>query len=493
MKVLVANRGEIAVRILRACQELGFQSVAVYSDSDQVALHVRYADEAVAIGPAQNYLNIAAVLAAARQTGAEAIHPGYGFLSENPAFAQAVEDAGLIFIGPRPETIALTGDKLSARRAATEAGLPVLPGSDDPLPRKLPLGLAAQVKYPVLIKATAGGGGRGIRLARSIEELQEMISLARQEAMAAFGNDDVYLESLVQDARHIEVQILGDGAGRILCLGERECSIQRRRHKLIEEAPASGLSETQRTRLYDAAFKLAHALNYRSLGTVEFLLDADQNFHFIEVNPRIQVEHPVTEMVTGMDLVKQQLQQATGTSLRYFQDAVTLRGAAIEARILAEDPENDFLPSTGVITHLQEPGGPGIRVDSALYLGMPVTADYDSLLAKVIAWCENRPEAIRRMRRALNEFTIAGLPTDLTFLKQVIESPKFVAGEVTTTYLEQFTPQQQPDEPMLERDAAVAAALFAHRLRQQPAETRHSTIQSNLWRQTAWGEQMSGT
>jgi len=493
MKVLVANRGEIAVRILRACQELNFQSVAIYSESDQVALHVRYADEAVAIGPAKNYMNIAAILSAARHTGAEAIHPGYGFLSENPAFAQAVEDAGLIFIGPRPQTIALTGDKLAARRAAAEAGLPVLPGSDDPLPRQLPVDLAAQVKYPVLIKATAGGGGRGIRLARSVDELHEMIALARQEALAAFGNDNVYLESLVQDARHIEVQILGDGAGHILCLGERECSIQRRRQKLIEEAPASGLSEAQRTRLYDAAFQLAHALNYRSLGTVEFLLDADQNFHFIEVNPRIQVEHPVTEMVTGMDLVKQQLQQATGVSLHYAQEALNLRGAAIEARILAEDPENDFLPSTGLITHLQEPGGPGIRVDSALYLGMPVTAEYDSLLAKVIAWCETRPEAIRRMRRALNEFTIAGVPTDLTFLKQVIESPKFVAGEVTTTYLEQFTPEKQPDEPTLERDAAVAAALYAHRLRHQPVETRHSTVQSNPWRQTAWGEQMSST
>lgn len=491
MKLLVANRGEIAVRILRACQELGFQSVAIYSESDQVALHVRYADEAVAIGAAQNYLSIPTVIEAARRSGADAIHPGYGFLSENPAFAQAVEEAGLIFVGPTPETIALTGDKLAARRAAADAGLPVLPGSDDPLPRQLPVDLAAQVNYPVLIKATAGGGGRGIRLARSIEELHEMVALARQEALAAFGNDDVYLESLVQDARHIEVQILGDGTGRILCLGERECSIQRRRQKLIEEAPAAGLSDAQRARLYDAAYRLAHTLNYRSLGTVEFLLDSQQNFHFIEVNPRIQVEHPVTEMVTGMDLVKEQLQQVAGSPLRYNQDAVTLRGAAIEARILAEDPENDFLPATGQVTHLHEPGGPGIRVDSALYTGMPVTAEYDSLLAKVIAWCESRPEVIRRMRRALNEFTIAGVATDLTFLKQVIESPKFIAGEVTTTYLEHFTPEKQPDEPLLERDAAVAAALYAHRMRQQPLERQPASTQTNLWRQAAWGEQMS--
>jgi acetyl-CoA carboxylase biotin carboxylase subunit len=492
MKVLVANRGEIALRILRACHELSFQSVAVYSESDQVALHVRYADEAIAIGHTKNYLSIPAILEAAQRSGAQAVHPGYGFLSENPTFAQAVEDAGMIFIGPRPETIALTGDKLAARRAAADAGLPVLPGSDDPLPRQLPVNLASQVKYPLLIKATAGGGGRGIRLARSEEELRDMVNLARQEALAAFGNDDVYLESLVQDARHIEVQILGDGAGHILCLGERECSIQRRRQKLIEEAPASGLSDALRTRLYDAAFRLARALNYRSLGTVEFLLDADQNFHFIEVNPRIQVEHPVTEMVTGMDLVREQLQQAAGLPLRYSQDAVTLRGAAIEARVLAEDPENDFLPATGLVTHLQEPGGPGIRVDSALYLGMPVTAEYDSLLAKVIAWSDTRPDVIRRMRRALSEFTIAGVPTDLNFLKQVIESPKFVAGDVTTTYLEHFTPEKHPDEPQLEMDAAVAAALYAHRLRQQPLEPRHSNTQPNPWRQTAWSEQMSG-
>ncbi len=493
MKVLVANRGEIAVRILRACQEMGFQSVAVYSEIDQVALHVRYADEAIAIGAAANYLNIPSILEAAQRTGANAIHPGYGFLSENPTFARAVEDAGLIFIGPRPETIALTGDKLAARRAAAAAGLPVLPGSDDPLPRQLPIGMAAQVKYPVLIKATAGGGGRGIRLARSVEELHEMISLARQEALAAFGNDDVYLESLVQDARHIEVQILGDGAGRILCLGERECSIQRRRQKLIEEAPAPGLSDTQRSRLYDAAFRLAHAMNYRSLGTIEFLLDSSQNFHFIEVNPRIQVEHPVTEMVTGMDLVKEQLRLVAGLQLRHPQDVVALRGAAIEARVLAEDPEQDFMPATGQITHLQEPGGPGIRVDSALYLGMPVTADYDSLLAKVIAWCENRPDAIHRMRRALREFKIAGVATDLSFLEQVINSPKFVAGKVTTTYLEHFIPEIKADEPLLERDAAVAAALYAHRQRQQPMEPHVSSAQSNTWRQAAWNEQMSGT
>ncbi|HMD88555.1 MAG TPA: acetyl-CoA carboxylase biotin carboxylase subunit [Anaerolineaceae bacterium] len=495
MKILVANRGEIAVRILRACQELGFPSVAIYSESDQVALHVRSADEAIAIGANQNYLNITALLDAAKQSGADAIHPGYGFLSENAVFAQAVEAAGFIFIGPRPETIALTGDKLAARHAAAEAGLPVLPGSEDPLPRKLPVDLAAQVNYPVLIKATAGGGGRGIRLARSQAELQEMISAARQEAKAAFGNDDVYLESLVQDARHIEVQIIGDGYGHILCLGERECSIQRRRQKLIEEAPASGLSDEQRNRLYDGAFRLAHALNYRSLGTVEFLLDSDQNFHFIEVNPRIQVEHPVTEMVTGLDLVKEQLCLAAGQPLHITQDVVSLRGAAIEARVLAEDPEQDFMPATGQISHLKEPGGPGIRIDSALYLGMPVTPEYDSLLAKVIAWCDDRPAAIRRMRRALREFNIAGVATDLTFLQQVIDSPKFVAGEVTTTYLETFTPEEEANQSILERDAAVAAVLYAHRqheLSEQTASSQPSISLASLWRQAAWSEQMTG-
>ncbi len=491
MKVLVANRGEIAIRILRACRDLGVPSVAVYSEADREALHVRYANEAVCIGPAaaaQSYLNIARVLDAARRTGASLVHPGYGFLSENPDFARAVEDAGLTFVGPRPETMAQVGDKLAARRAAREEGLPVLPGPDEPLTEvALTAEAARQVPYPVLVKATAGGGGRGIRLARTPEELVEMVAAARREAQAAFGDATVYLEPLVQRARHIEVQILGDGAGHVLCLGERECSIQRRRQKLVEEAPAPGLTDAQRGYIFDAAARLARALNYRSLGTVEFLLDEDGQFHFIEVNPRIQVEHPVTEMVTGLDLVKEQLRLAAGRPLRYAQEYITSRGAAIEARVLAEDPAQGFLPATGEITYLKEPGGPGIRVDSALYAGLAVTADYDSLLAKVIAWGENRPVAILRLRRALREFHIAGVPTDLEFLFQVVDSSPFIVGNVDTTYLDTFRPPPSANR-VLERDAALAAAILAHR--QRGASRAAPSAESNAWRTTAWREQM---
>ncbi|HQE92517.1 MAG TPA: acetyl-CoA carboxylase biotin carboxylase subunit [Anaerolineae bacterium] len=490
MKVLVANRGEIAVRLLRACRDLGVPSVAVYSAADREALHTRYADEAIYLGPtpaAQSYLSIQAVIAAAEHSGANAIHPGYGFLAENADFARAVEDAGLIFIGPRPETIAIAGNKLAARRAARDAGLPVLPGPDAPLDAAIAADMAAQVQYPVLVKATAGGGGRGIRLARNPDELVAMVTAARKEAQAAFGDDTVYLEPLVQCARHIEVQILGDGAGRVLCLGERECSIQRRRQKLIEEAPAHGLRDAQRAFLYDAAARVGRALNYRSLGTVEFLLDDLGAFHFIEINPRIQVEHPVTEMVTGLDLVKEQLRLAAGRPLRYSQDVVELRGAAIEARVLAEDPAAGFLPTTGGITHLKEPGGPGIRVDSALYPGMTITADYDSLLAKVIAWGENRAVAILRLRRALQELQIGGLATDLEFLLQIVESRPFQAGNFDTTYLDRFSPPETVDKAALERNVALAAALLAHRKKAAPCAP---TTVANAWRIAAWREQM---
>jgi len=373
MKVMVANRGEIAVRVLRACRELGFPTVAVYSEADRMALHTRYADEAVAIGPApatESYLNIRALLDAAKRSGADAIHPGYGFLAESAAFAQAVEEAGLIFVGPRPETLSLTGDKLAAKRIAREAGLPVLPGSDRLVDDGDTIGMSEGLDFPLLVKAVGGGGGRGIRLVETPADLLSAITLARREAATAFGDDRVYLEPLVTEARHIEVQIVGDGRGNILCLGERECSIQRRRQKLIEESPAPWLADEQRAYLWDMAARLGHALMYRSLGTVEFLLGPDGVFHFIEVNPRIQVEHPVTEMVTGIDLVQLQLRLAQGRGLSLQQDDVAFHGWAVEARVLAEDPFDGFIPTTGEITYLKEPGGPGIRVDSALYQGM---------------------------------------------------------------------------------------------------------------------------
>jgi acetyl-CoA carboxylase biotin carboxylase subunit len=494
MKVFVANRGEIAVRILRTCRELGLPTVAVYSTADQDARHTRYADEAVAIGPtpaSESYLNIPAVLEAARHSGADAIHPGYGFLSENNVFAQAVEDAGMTFIGPRPETIALTGDKLAARRVAREAGLPVLPGPDVPYSESIPADGAGEVTFPVLIKAVAGGGGKGIRLAHNSEELGQMVAAARREAQAAFGDDTVYLEPLVQKARHIEVQILGDGNGNILYLGERECSIQRRRQKLIEEAPAPGLSDRFRQRLYQDALTLAKALNYRSLGTIEFLLDSEGKYYFIEVNPRVQVEHPVTEMITGLDLVKAQLHLAETNTLEITQNDVALRGSAIEARVLAEDPEQGYMPSTGEITYLEEPGGPGIRVDSALYVGMKVTVDYDSLLAKVIAWGEDRDEAIRRLRRALSEFQISGVATDISFLAQILASESFVAGRADTTYLDTFQPPQPEDEDALEREVALATALLDYQSRQHK-DHPSTSLSANAWRLAAWREQMHG-
>ncbi len=491
MKILVANRGEIAVRIMRTCRELGFRSVAVYSEADQEALHARYADEAVSIGAtpaAESYLSSEKIIQAALKTRADAIHPGYGFLSENTAFAQAVEDAGLIFIGPRPETIALTGDKLAARRVAREAGLPVLPGPDEAIVDEIPSSLLKKVTYPVLIKAVSGGGGRGIRLAHNSEELEVMVQAARQEALASFGDDTVYFEPLVQQARHIEIQILGDGHGRILCLGERECSIQRRRQKLIEESPAPSLSPAMRNKLYESAMNLGKALNYRSLGTIEFLLDETGEFYFIEVNPRIQVEHPVTEMVTGIDLVSAQLRLADGQPFKYAQEDIVVRGSAIEARIIAEDPENGFLPTTGEITFLKEAGGPGVRIDSALYTGMKVTSDYDSLIAKVIVWAEERQTTIRRLRRALKEFQIGGIPTDIDFLIQIIDSESFIQGSANTTYLDTFLPSVEGEET-LDMEMALAAALLEHKNHNQ-MKPSGSTETSSFWQYQAWKEQM---
>jgi acetyl-CoA carboxylase biotin carboxylase subunit len=489
VKILVANRGEIAVRILRTCREMGIPSVAIFTDVDESALHVRYADEAVFIGDKKQYLNIAKVLDAAVHSGATAIHPGYGFLSENPDFARAVEEKGLAFIGPRSETVAIMGDKLAARRFSRKAGLPVIAGTDEPLPLELPLGMADKVQYPVLVKAVAGGGGRGIRLALSAEELPAMIEAARREARASFSDDTVFLESLVQQARHIEVQILGDGEGNVVCLGERECSIQRRRQKLIEEAPAHGLTQEIRGQIQEAAVKLGKALRYRSLGTVEFLLNRTGHFYFIEVNPRIQVEHPVTEMVTNIDIVKEQISIALGKPLGMLSAEIKPHGAAIEARILAEDTQMDFLPSTGQILYLKEPGGPGVRIDSALYQGMSVGSEYDSLLAKVIAWGEDRPAAIQRLRRALSEYQIGGINTDIDFVLQIIESPLFIKGEVTTTYLETFQPVTQTNEPALERELAWAAAMFAHQQRKLPVAPDAS--RESRWQMVAWKEQMT--
>jgi acetyl-CoA carboxylase, biotin carboxylase subunit len=494
MKILIANRGEIAIRIMRACRELGFLSVAIYSDSDREALHTRYADEAVYIGPtpaSQSYLNIDAVLSAALKSGADAIHPGYGFLSENTQFAESVEESGLIFIGPSPESIALTGDKMAARRIAQEAGVPILPGCEfNLLDETIPTEIKTKIGFPILVKAVSGGGGRGIRLAKNEEELLSMVSSASQEAKLAFGDDQVYIEKFIRPARHIEVQILGDGKGNVLVIGERECSIQRRHQKLIEESPAPGLDASSRAQLYDAAREVALALNYRSLGTVEFLVDTNLDFYFIEVNPRIQVEHPITELVTGIDLVNSQILLAISGCLTLKQEQISMRGTAIEARIIAEDPAQSFMPTSGQITYLKEPSGSGIRVDSALYQGMWVSTDYDSLLAKLIVWGEDRTTAIRKMINALDDFQIAGLTTDLGYLKDIVRSEVFLSAEVDTMYLESFSPKETNNLDDLEKETAVAASLYIHKMLKR--KSIQFTEEVNHWRNIAWREQMSG-
>jgi len=470
-KVLIANRGEIAVRIARACRELGIQSVAVFSDADRHALHVRYADEAYYLGPAparESYLCGEKIIAIAKKCGADAIHPGYGFLAERADFAQACQDAGLIFIGPRPSAIAAMGDKAIARNTVAAAGVPVVPGTegegdlrDDEL-----LALAPQIGFPLLIKATAGGGGKGMRIVNSLEEMPKCLQAARREAEAAFGNGNVYLEKVIQGARHIEFQILADQYGNTIYLGERECSIQRRHQKLVEEAPSPLLAEDEdlRRRMGETAVKAAQAVRYLNAGTIEFLVDEQKNFYFLEMNTRLQVEHPVTEMVTGIDLVKEQILIAMGHPLRFTQSDIEMTGHAIECRINAEDAYQGFLPSIGRITHLNTPAGPGVRVDTGVYPGAEISPYYDSMIAKLIVWGETRDEAIQRMRRALQEYRIIGVQTNLPFHQALFQHPRFIAGHYDTSFVDQHLGKlmQMPDSAS-ETVAAITAALVAHR------------------------------
>jgi acetyl-CoA carboxylase biotin carboxylase subunit len=438
-KVLVANRGEIAVRVLHACRELGLATVAVHSTADEDALHVRHADEAVCIGPPharESYLDVTALLDAARRTGADAVHPGYGFLSENAGFAAACRDAGLVFVGPSPEVIESMGDKAGARRLAAGAGVPTVPGTDGSTSLDQALEAAAELGYPVLLKAAAGGGGRGIRAARDEGELAGLIGEAAMEAGAAFGDDAVYVEKQLLDARHVEVQVLGDAHGNLVHLFERECSLQRRRQKLLEESPSPAIDAGQRAALTDAALRIARAVGYENAGTVEFLLDRSGAFYFIEMNTRIQVEHPVTELVTGVDLVAEQLRIARGEPLSMRQDELRCNGAAVEVRINAEDPERGFFPSPGTITALELPAGPGVRVDTAVYAGYQVPPFYDSLLAKVICWGRDRDEAIIRMRVALEEFHVEGIHTTIPFHLALLADDAVVRGDYHVEYLE---------------------------------------------------------
>jgi acetyl-CoA carboxylase, biotin carboxylase subunit len=440
-RVLIANRGEVGVRIARACRELGIESVAVYSTVDRDALHVRLADHAVHIGPpppAESYLNIPSLIAAGTTTGCDAVHPGWGFLAENAAFAAACEDNDLVFVGPRPETIETMGDKVAAKAAAGAAGLPLVPGSNGVASLEQASALAHEVGFPVLLKAAAGGGGRGMRRVESPDDLEAAFQTAASEAEAAFSDGALYVEKALLGARHVEVQILGDGDGGVLTLGERDCSIQRRHQKLVEEAPSPGVSDDLRAAMEDGARVASEALRYRGAGTIEFLLDADGHFYFIEMNTRLQVEHPVTELVTGIDIARAQLSIAAGEGLPLAGRA-PLRGHAIEFRINAEDPTRGFLPAPGTITVFRPPLGPGVRLDTHVFEGYTVPPYYDSLLAKVLVWAEDRPAAIARARRALSEFELDGVPTTQALAMDILETESFSSGSYTTSFLADVT------------------------------------------------------
>jgi acetyl-CoA carboxylase, biotin carboxylase subunit len=439
-KVLVANRGEIALRVVRACQELGVAAVAVYSDADESALHVRHADEAVRIGPppaGKSYLDVEALIDAAKESGAEAVHPGYGFLAENAAFAAACREAGLTFVGPSAEAIEKMGNKSAARRLAREAKVPVVPGSDDASSADEAAQTAGGIGYPIMVKAAAGGGGRGIRVAEDEDELRKAVQVARREAEAAFGDGTLYLEKLLVAPRHVEVQVMGDHEGNVIHLYERECSMQRRRQKVLEEAPSPGISPGVREKMTEAAVRLAREAGYANAGTVEFLVE-DEEFYFIEMNTRIQVEHPVTEMLTGVDLVKEQIRIAAGEPLSLKQEDVPMVGHAMEFRINAEDPDQDFMPSPGEISWLDVPGGPGVRIDSAIYQGYQIPPFYDSMVGKLIVWALTREEAISRARRALREYRLEGVKTTIPLHLRLLKGEAFRSGEYHTGYLEEL-------------------------------------------------------
>jgi len=480
-KILIANRGEIAVRIIRACRDLNIATVGVYSEADAMAVHVGMSDEAVCIGPAasvESYLNANRIIETARRTGAEAIHPGYGFLAENADFAEAVSEAGLIFIGPGAAAMRVMGSKTSARRAAVEAGVPIVPGTVEAL-RSLTEAekTAQQFGYPVMLKASAGGGGKGMRLVASADELRSAFDNARSEAAGAFGDDSLYLEKAVERPRHIEIQVFGDSQGNVVHLGERECSIQRRHQKVIEECPSPIDEPGLRERMGDAAVKLARAVNYVGAGTVEFLVsDTTREFYFLEMNTRLQVEHPVTELVTGFDLVREQITVAGGAALSFSQNEVRWHGHAIECRVYAEDPDNSFFPSPGRISHLHVPAGPGIRDDSGVDANSEVSIHYDPLVSKLSAWGRTRAEAIDRLRRALDEYQVGGIKTTLPFFRAIIRDEEFIAGRLDTSFISRFNDRRKAARPDLldgstpeqeHEDLAVIAAAVHYSLLQK--------------------------
>ncbi len=486
-RVLIANRGEIAVRIVRALREVNIRSIAVFSDADRGALHVRLADEAEHIGPApssESYLRVDRILQAAKKHGAEAIHPGYGFLSENADFAAACAEAGIVFIGPSAESIRLLGSKTAARILAKRAGAPVVPGSEGPVADVFHARLLArQIGYPVLLKAAAGGGGKGVRRVDAEHDLEAALRDASSEAERAFHNGEIYIEKLILKPRHVEIQIAGDRHGNLVHLGERECSLQRRYQKIVEECPSPFVAERpeMRSRMGEAALKVARAAGYYNLGTVEFLTDQHGNFYFLEVNTRLQVEHPVTELVTGYDLVQLQLRIASGEPLPFTQNDIAWRGWAMECRVTAEDPENNFLPSPGKIEQLREPGGPGVRLDSGVYPGWTVPLEYDALLAKLIAWGPDRNTAMQRLERALAEYSITGVKTDVPFCREILADAEFRAGNLSTEFIPDFLARRNPPaEPPHDLDLAVALAAVAH-FEARPARAETSQTEISRW------------
>jgi acetyl-CoA carboxylase biotin carboxylase subunit len=466
-KILIANRGEIAVRVLRACREMGIAAVVVYSDVDRAALHVRKADEAYPIGPAsasESYLNIGKILDVAARSGADAIHPGYGFLSENAKFAQACADAGVKFIGPTPAAMEAMGSKTRARQAMEKAGVPFVPGTSrgvesfDEAEK-----VAARIGYPVMLKAAAGGGGKGMRLVQATEQLRPALEAARSEAERSFGDSEVYIEKAIVNPRHIEMQVLADEHGHTVYLGERECSLQRRHQKVLEEAPSPIVDADMRRRMGEVAVRVAQAANYTNAGTVEFLVDSQKNFYFLEMNTRLQVEHPVTELITGLDLVHLQIRIAAGEKLPFKQEDVQLRGHAIECRVYAEDPDNNYFPSPGKVTLLQEPSGPGIRLDSGMYEGWTVPIDYDPLLAKLVGYGTDREQAIERLTRALGETFVGGIKTNVSLFRRILRDPEFRAAKLDTGFLDRMLKltEDRPVDSRAAEVAAIAAGIFA--------------------------------
>ncbi len=485
-KILVANRGEIALRIMRSAREMGIETVAVYSEADRNALHVRYADEAVLIGPApsnQSYLVIQKIINACKETGADAIHPGYGFLSENAEFARQVNHAGLKLIGPSPEAMEIMGNKLSAKAAALKYNIPMVPGTETAINDvDEAKARAAEVGFPILIKAAAGGGGKGMRIVNALADFDEQMKLAVSEALSAFGDGSVFIERYVSSPRHIEIQVLGDEYGNIVHLFERDCSVQRRHQKVIEEAPSAILTPEIRQRMGKCAVDVARSCNYTGAGTVEFIMDEKLNFFFLEMNTRLQVEHPVTEMITGIDLVKEQIKIARGEALSFTQDDLEINGHAIEVRVYAEDPENNFLPDIGTLQTYQTPKGPGVRVDDGFEQGMEIPIYYDPMIAKLITYGKDRSEAISRMIRAIDEYQITGIATTLQFGKFVMTHPAFVSGNFNTHFVETwFKPDEE--ENGTEEEALIAALVGARLMQKGQNE---SLVQTQTTRSSAW-------